>query len=132
MNAETWNNVFSEKRKLLRSIVESNGEAVQLGQCFKTSERKTDVDVVMVVAKKPEKDAYDFGNFQEEKVEFSDIASNEIASRDAVDTICRQYEQVKRIYAEGYAMIAKAGRIGREISKNHNFKPFEISANSSD
>lgn len=54
----------------------------------------------MVVAKKPAKDAYDFGEFAEENVEFSDLSSNELASRDAVDTICRQYEQVKRIYSE--------------------------------
>ncbi len=86
----------------------------------------------MIKVTKPKKDAYDFGTFQTETVNFSDLTSNEVASRDAVDTICRQYAEVKRLYSEGYALIAKAQRVGQEISTNYAFKPFEIAAKASD
>ena len=54
----------------------------------------------MVKVTKPKKESYDFGTFESETVEFSDITSNELASRDAVDVICRQYAETKRLYAE--------------------------------
>ena len=49
VNSETINNPHTESRKLLMKIIEDNkGTIEDLGQCFSTAERPTDVNVSLI------------------------------------------------------------------------------------
>lgn len=65
LNAETIKNPYTQKRKLLKQIVEQNGSVEYLGNCFRHADRKTAVDVAMVRLHKAEQDQrwhIDFGD----------------------------------------------------------------------
>jgi len=53
MNAETIKNSYSMRRQELRSKIEGFGSVTNLGQCFKTADRQTDVEVSMCILSKP-------------------------------------------------------------------------------
>lgn len=52
-NAETLKSAYSETRKQLRTLISEHGQAVELGNCFTESERKTGVSVSMINLIKP-------------------------------------------------------------------------------
>jgi hypothetical protein len=52
LNQETINNPYTEDRKRLTELIEAFGYVEELGDCFSTAERKTDVNVVLVYLKK--------------------------------------------------------------------------------
>lgn len=65
LNAETIKNPYTQRRKLLKQIVEQNGSVEYLGNCFRNADRKTAVDVAMVRLHKAEEDQrwhIDFGD----------------------------------------------------------------------
>lgn len=48
LNAETYNNPYSQERKHLKAIVDAHGSVRSIGQAFKRAERSTDVEVIVV------------------------------------------------------------------------------------
>lgn len=52
LNAQTLKNYYSQTRKELFSIVEKYGQIINLGNCFEEAERKTAVEVDMIVIQK--------------------------------------------------------------------------------
>lgn len=48
LNAETYDNPYSKERELLKHIIDQNGTVEYLGNCFSQSERRTDVNVILV------------------------------------------------------------------------------------
>lgn len=52
LNRETLDNPCTKERRELVDIIAAHGHVEQLGQCFRSAERQTDVDVVMVYLKK--------------------------------------------------------------------------------
>ena len=52
LNEETIKNPYTEERKRLIGLIEQFGNVEELGDCFSTAERKTDVRVSMVYLKK--------------------------------------------------------------------------------
>lgn len=70
-NADTLNNGYSERRKRLINIVEQSGRWENIGDCFSSAERKTDVNVGLINIRKPgESYSQEFdGFFMEEEPE---------------------------------------------------------------
>lgn len=52
LNKETYDNPYTKSRMRLRNIIDDYGTVEYLGQCFKGSERTTDVEVLLVHLKK--------------------------------------------------------------------------------
>jgi hypothetical protein len=52
-NSNTLDNDYSRTRKELNTIISSQGSVHNLGQCFTTAERKTEVDVSLIRLSKP-------------------------------------------------------------------------------
>ena len=102
MNAETIDNPYSEKRKLLARIIEDNGGTVEyLGDCFNNAERKTGVNVALVRITKVTPHSSMFGQMEEEvEKNYNDIFTNELATLDIVGNLVRDYEQIKELYAQ--------------------------------
>lgn len=70
LNAETINNPYTQRRKLLKQIIEQNGTVEYLGSCFKSASRKTDVEIAMVRLHKQQED-------QRWHIDFNDDAKTE-------------------------------------------------------
>lgn len=56
LNSETLNNPFSKKRQMLQNIISQYGSVEELGPCFMSADRKTNVNVVLVRLVKNEPD----------------------------------------------------------------------------
>jgi hypothetical protein len=97
LNAETVANPHTKERQRLATLIEQYGGSENLGQCFKTAERKTDVEVVMIWLCKPKstKDSSSFqfsGDFKPaDDGNYEEFAANPLASVDAVDNLVNQY-----------------------------------------
>mgnify|MGYP002408801058 FL=1 len=132
LNSETINNPYSEKRKLVKKIIEDNQwEVIDLWQCFRWSERTTGVNVSMVkVTKKVEKTGFEWDLQEDSKVNINeDVVSNEIATLDLIGNMINDFERVKQLFIDGTRALQKADRISKSISNNYWLKVFEIAWN---
>jgi hypothetical protein len=104
LNEETVKNPYSERRKLLKHIIEQHGSVQYLGPVFHDAARKTDVNIALVRLHKNEPDKrfiFDFAGEQEERPDFSEeIAGNQVALNDAIGGTLRQYEMTKKAYID--------------------------------
>ena len=74
-NSNTLSDRYTTERKRLQDIIELNGYAESLGQCFKDSARPTDVCVSLVKLYKPGEGNHEFDGYlfsEEEEEEFTD------------------------------------------------------------
>ncbi len=65
LNAETINNPYTQKRKLLAQIIKEHGSVEYMGRCFRSASRQTNVDIAMVRLHKEVEDQrwhIDFGD----------------------------------------------------------------------
>lgn len=62
-NYNTVKNTYSENRKVLKQTIEMNGRFDDLGNCFSTSERQTDVQVACVYLFKPGEGSNEFDGY---------------------------------------------------------------------
>lgn len=103
LNAETLLNPYTERRKLLASIIEQHGSYEVLGNVFSTAERKTDVCVALVRLSKAEK-PLDFKFEKVNKEQQFDLdeetIKNPVATRDVVGNMVLQYEKLKEVFVE--------------------------------
>jgi 16S rRNA A1518/A1519 N6-dimethyltransferase RsmA/KsgA/DIM1 with predicted DNA glycosylase/AP lyase activity len=103
INSETLNNPCSQSRKNLVSLIELYGETEDLGQCFKYSERPTDVNatlVKMTKPKSPHKFTFD-GDFEiDSEINFEEYNPNNLAHRDTIKTLVARYNASVEILKE--------------------------------
>ena len=104
LNKETINNPYSASRQLLGKIIEDNGTVTDLGKCFATASRKTNVEIVMVkLKKKANRKRLDF-NFSASDIEsdfdFSEIlADNELKKIDRINDFLRAFRKAEEAMA---------------------------------
>lgn len=100
LNSETLNNPYSERRKLLKHIIEKHGTVEDLGPAFAKSERPTNVNVSLVrLTKKAEKDRFkmEFEEVNKERDYIIDETKihDAPAIKDTIGNMLIQYERVK-------------------------------------
>lgn len=129
LNAETIRNPYSQKRKLIKQIIEDNGWTVEyIKDAFTEAERTTNVEIALVRVKKvTDRSRFSFEWMETEKIEMNEeILQNELATRDMIQNIIDDYARSRDLFAEGMKLIEKSGRIAKSITDNYNLKPFEI------
>ena len=103
LNAESINNPYTAERKLLAKMIEDfEGEVHNLGNAFKFSERKTNVEVVLIKIKVPErKSKFEFerGAMNEKEYTFEEMQSSQIAQKDFFGNLEIQYNKCREIVA---------------------------------
>jgi hypothetical protein len=98
MNSETLKNAYSMKRRELKTIVQGFGYSQDLGQCFKTADRKTDVNIHMVRLSKPANDyKNEFEGFFLEDDE-QEVQENGLMSYNFVRDIVNRYVEAVKIF----------------------------------
>lgn len=97
-NAETLKNPYSKTRKQVLEIVESYGQWSNLGECFTTAERKTDVEVALIRIDKPGNNySQEFeGFFTDEDREQQQV--NGLMSYNAVRDLVNRYVESIKIF----------------------------------
>lgn len=108
LNAETVRNPHTEKRKLLKTLIDAFGETEFIGQAFKQSERPTDVEVVIVrLCKETASGVPDFdgaGMDFDAKVNESAFSANPLAHPNIIQALVDQYNHAARLTAEIHAL----------------------------
>lgn len=104
LNQATVDNIFSRKRQLLTDIIEQNGTMEPLGPVFRTAERRTNVEVVLVRLHKQEADPrfrlnLDFVT-ESEHAFGPEIAGNGVALNDVTGAMLRQYDLTRLAMVE--------------------------------
>ena len=109
LNAETILNPYSEKRKLLANVIEQHGTYEILGDVFKTAERKTDVNVVLVrLHKEAKENIFDFEERDHEKeVSIEADQKFELTSPDRIKDIVDRFEAAKNSFADVWKAYAR-------------------------
>lgn len=104
LNAETIKNPYSKERQLLEEIIkQNNGEIIELGKCFSKSERKTNIDIVMVKLKDNNyENEFNFDGYSKYENEFNyeNIQHNDIARNDHFDVLETKYNKIKQLFSE--------------------------------
>lgn len=101
LNAETIRNPYTETRKLLCRIIAENGTVEELGQCFKTADNTTDVQVVMVrLHKKAKDDPFRInidGLSKEDAPDFAQMATGtgSLTQESRLDAFIRSWDKAK-------------------------------------
>jgi len=112
LNKATLENDWSKERQLLQDLLERNQAQISdLGQCFKDSERKTNVDVVMVnVPAKERARLFEFrGSTQGEKAyTIQDIQNNQLAPADVFESLVHRYNKLKSIGHQIHQLLSEA------------------------
>jgi len=127
LNAETLLNPYSERRKTVLKIIEDNKGSIEyIDDAFTTAERKTGVQTALVRIQKKTESSNIFWTFETEKIDFEEIVNKELATRDNIGNIIKQYEQAKEAYANGLTLISQANALVSWICNNYNLKPYEI------
>ena len=99
LNAETILNPNTAERMRLADVIEEHGSTENLGTCFRTASRSTDVEVMLVYLHKTEKDdRVDLWATGTEETEHADLLddSNLPAVRDRLGNMQRFYDEGNR------------------------------------
>lgn len=111
LNAETILNPYTEKRQLLRRIIQDHGRYEIIGNAFATAERKTDVNCAIVWLKKSAKDnsvPFDETGFEfASAVDESEFTANPLAHSNIVQSLVDQYNHAAKILAEIHGLESK-------------------------
>lgn len=105
LNEETVTNLYTERRRHLRSLIDQHGSVEHLGPIFRNAERPTSVNVVLVRLKKQvarKRLEFEFHGVNKEQHEQLDESTftNAVALRDVVGNMALQYESLKHAFAE--------------------------------
>lgn len=103
LNSDTLNNPYTERRKLINSLIERHGSVEHVGSVFTDAERKTGVDCCIVRLKKvASQKKFDFQFESVTKERSFDLDENtfkdELATRDVIGNMILQYEALKEQY----------------------------------
>ena len=106
LNSETVNNPYTERRKLLLSIIEQHGEVEEIGAVFETgAERNASVDCTIVrLHKLAEKQRlhFSFENVTPEPLAElkEETFRDQVATRDVIGNMMIQYQGLKDAFVE--------------------------------
>lgn len=135
LNAETIKNPYTQRRKLLKNIIDMHGSVEYLGNCFHFAERKTDVNVALVRLHKESDDVFKI-DFEGEKVKTPDFiddakAGNQVQMYDKIGSYLYAWEQMQQatidfikarkkldFYASAFMTIEKITGIVNSIKTN--------------
>lgn len=121
-NSETLKNAYSKSREELKGIVDMYGQAQEIGDCFSTAERTTDVNVTLIRIDKPGESNKEFeGFFLEEEEE---PQANGLITYNAVRDLVNRYVQSIKIFDE---QLETAVRLNAMQSGYFNSKELAIS-----
>lgn len=98
LNTATFQNPHTKRRKQLLELIAENGEVWHLGKAFDTAERKTNVDVSMVVLNKVGEDRFNFDikYDKEQKTTLDEeTLNNQIATKDVIENLVTFYDSSK-------------------------------------
>lgn len=113
LNSQSIHNVNDDTKERLRALItDHNGEVTDMGPAFATADRKTNVDVTMVVLHKQSASAFNWGNFDTRQDEDCNIdAESGLAPRDAIKARVNAYNYGTRVLADAMKGILKAAQI---------------------
>lgn len=98
-NSETIKNRYSKSREELGTLVDTYGQSQDLGDCFSTAERKTEVKVSLIRLQKPGESANEFeGFFMNEDPTEEQV--NGLMSYNVVRDLVNRYVESIKIYDE--------------------------------
>lgn len=102
LNAETVNNPYTEKRKLLKNIIEQHGTVEMIGPVFQDAERKTGVETALIrLHKDGDLSMFDFHEETKERtVNMLTEQQYELTSPDAIQAAVDTYEAAKIAFVE--------------------------------
>lgn len=99
MNYQTIDNDYSRERRELLSVIESYGSKVNMGNCFKQSERNTEVEIGLIKLYKPKGNENEFeGFFMDEDPE--EHQENGIMKYNAVRDVVQRYVSSVKCFEE--------------------------------
>lgn len=110
LNAESINNLCIKEREILAHLIEKHGSTEDLGQCFKSSERPTDVHVVMIRLKKPRTESsYSFSglNLELDQLNCEEFAANPLAHNNPLKNLVARYNTARQVLIERHEMQSK-------------------------
>lgn len=122
LNTETLENPFTQRRKLLKIIIEENGTVEHMGQVFKESERPTDVNVSIVrLTKVTTRSRFDFefesvGREKKFNLDESTI-SDTPALKDVIGNILIQYDKIKEAFVDYMKLAELLNHYGEPLVK---------------
>lgn len=119
LNSETLANKHTKTRRMLGDKLEALGATFEeLGDCFKDSERKTGVSVVMVTVDVPasERPEVDFGMSAEYVGTSEAFSHRELEHGNKAKAIVAQYHRAKELYDIGMQYFSEADRIMSSIT----------------
>ena len=118
VNSETINNPYSRNRKQLKTIIADMGSSIDLGSCFDTAERKTNVNVSMITLKKGEKSDDDWSEYFE--LEDSDVhdGSEGIMTFDVIRDVVNRYVGAVKLYDDVMENAVKMASLTHDIRTN--------------
>jgi hypothetical protein len=104
LNAETVTNPHTREQQLLREIIDANGGYEVMGACFKTAERKTDVEVALVRLHKKEPEIkFDFfeQKTREQEINFEEFKGDNLpALKDTFGNLEIMYDNAREACAD--------------------------------
>lgn len=126
LNSETIHNPYTKRRHLLVNIIQEHGKTEELGPCFDTAERKTNVNVTMVTLYK-ETDAHRFDFFEDmdAATEQFDFDGEEVSTEvmlekpDIVETMVRLHGSVIELFAQYLTLRNKMQFYAEGVLRNH-------------
>lgn len=121
--SETFDNAFSEKRKLLKRLVDEHGSTEDIGQAFKHAERKTPVNCVIVRLHKDEPASsigFDAADFDfEAKVAEEEATPSPLANNDKIAALVALYNEAAKLTVEAHRIQAKLEYYTKQLEKHH-------------
>ncbi len=98
-NSATLSNRYSKSREELGTLIDTYGSTQNLGDCFSTAERKTDVEVTLIRLQKPGESTNEFeGFFMDEDPEEAQV--NGLMSYNVVRDLVNRYVKAVQIFDE--------------------------------
>lgn len=96
-NWETLHKTHLRSRRILKTTIDNYGYAINLGDCFSTSERRTGVEIGLIRLSKPGQSA-DFGDYFTDEDDESEKQENGLMSYNAVREIVQRYVNAVKLY----------------------------------
>lgn len=106
LNAETINNPYTKRRQLLADIISNHGTVEMLGDCFRMSDRRTDVNVALVRLHKEQADErwnIDFSGAKVDKApSFEELqaSTSAVATNDPLGAYLESYDKMQDAVVE--------------------------------
>lgn len=126
LNAQTYDNPYSEKRKLLKSIIDTNGAIIARGHWFTAAQRQTNVECIVVELIKPKQvEDYDldFSALKGDNLkELLDDSSNELAIQDNLGNKEYYYKKAIESFEESMKHLQRCNAMMAGCIKDSHLK----------